>query len=80
MPSCMRAPPAAVKPMTGRRCSVAYSNRRVIFSPTTVPMLPIMKCGSMQNTAHGSSSTRSVPQMTASFSRVASLALLSLFS
>ena len=31
----MRAPPETVKPTTGRECSVAYSNRRVIFSPTT---------------------------------------------
>ena len=43
MPSCIRAPPETVKPTTLRRYSVAYSNRRVIFSPTTVPMEPIMK-------------------------------------
>ena len=80
MPSCILAPPAAVKPITDRRCSVAYSNKRVIFSPTTVPMLPIIKCGSMQNTAQSSPITFAVPQTTASFSRVARRALFSLFS
>ena len=33
--------------------AVAYSNSRVIFSPTAVPMEPIMKYGSMTNRAAG---------------------------
>lgn len=34
-------------PRTGRSCSVAYSKSLVIFSPTMVPMEPIMKLGSI---------------------------------
>ena len=36
-PSCMRAPPEAVNMTTGRCRRVARSNRRVTFSPTTLP-------------------------------------------
>ena len=43
MPSCMRAPPEQVNTTTGRLFSVAYSNRRVSFSPTTEPMDAIIK-------------------------------------
>ena len=38
MPSCIRAPPEQVNSTTGSPFSVAYSNRRVSFSPTTEPM------------------------------------------
>ena len=80
MPSCMRAPPETVKPTTGRERSVAYSNSRVIFSPTTVPMLPIIKLGSIKNRAQGCPSIWAVPHTTPSFSRAASLALRSFWS
>ncbi len=53
MPSCILAPPETVYPMTGRLCSVANSNRRVIFSPTTEPIEPIMKLDSITNRQHG---------------------------
>ena len=52
--------------MTGRRCASAYSNVRVIFSPTAAPMLPIMKYGSIRNRAQGWPLMRPVPQTTAS--------------
>ena len=38
----------------------------VIFSPTAVPMLPIMKRGSMMNRQQGCPPMRAVPQRTAS--------------
>ena len=47
MPSCILAPPEAVNITTGRLCSVAYSNARAIFSPTTLPMLAMKKWESM---------------------------------
>ena len=47
MPSCIRAPPDAVKATTGSPFSVAVSKARVIFSPTTLPMDAIMKWESM---------------------------------
>jgi hypothetical protein len=46
-PSCMRAPPEAETITSGWRSSMARSMARVIFSPTTAPMLPPMKRGSM---------------------------------
>ena len=51
-PSCMRAPPEAVKMITGRCSAVARSNRRVTFSPTTLPMDPMKKVDSMMPMAH----------------------------
>ena len=39
-PSCIRAPPEAVKRTTGNFSFVANSNKRVIFSPTTEPLKP----------------------------------------
>ena len=39
----MRAPPEHDTMMTGRRDDSARSMARVIFSPTTTPMLPPMK-------------------------------------
>ena len=47
IPSCMRAPPEAVKMTTGNFSVVAYSNKRVIFSPTTMPIDAMMKLESM---------------------------------
>ena len=41
-PSCMRAPPEAQNITAGRRCAIARSNWRVIFSPTTEPIEPPM--------------------------------------
>ena len=80
MPSCILAPPETVYPTTGRLCWAAYSNRRAIFSPTTVPMLPIMKLGSITNRAQGSPPILAAPHTTPSFSREASLALRSFWS
>ena len=45
-PSCMRAPPEAETITSGVRRAMARSMARVIFSPTTLPMLPPMKRGS----------------------------------
>ena len=42
-PSIIRAPPEHETMMTGARRSMARSMARVIFSPTTTPMLPPMK-------------------------------------
>src|SRR5690625_5573172 len=47
MPSCILAPPDAVKMMTGNLLSLARSSARTIFSPTTAPILAILKKGSM---------------------------------
>ena len=41
-PSIIRAPPEQDTMMTGSRSSIARSMARVIFSPTTTPMLPPM--------------------------------------
>ncbi len=41
-PSCMRAPPEADTMMSGVRWASERSMARVIFSPTTAPMLPPM--------------------------------------
>ena len=44
MPSCIRAPPPEPETITsGSFCRVASSMARVSFSPTTEPMLPMMK-------------------------------------
>ena len=77
MPSCMRAPPDRVKPITGRPSLAASSNRRVIFSPTATPMEPSMKPGSIAKTAASIPSTAPRPQMTPSFSPLSSAALAS---
>ena len=76
----MRAPPDTVQPITGRRSLVAISKSRVIFSPTAVPMEPIMKPGSMANTATDAPSSFAVPVSTPSRSPLARLALSSFFS
>ncbi len=43
MPSCIRAPPAAVKTMNGRRSATARSAPAIIALPTYIPMEPAMK-------------------------------------
>ena len=43
MPSCIRAPPEALKMITGLPSFVANSMARVIFSPTTDPIDAIMQ-------------------------------------
>jgi acetyl-CoA carboxylase carboxyl transferase subunit beta len=48
-PSCILAPPETVYPITGSLFFVAYSKSAVILSPTTVPIEPIMKLGSIMN-------------------------------
>ena len=50
-PSCMRAPPLAQKMITGSPWAVARSTQRAIFSPTTLPIEPIMKLLSITHTA-----------------------------
>ncbi len=52
---------------TGRRPSIARSMARVIFSPTTTPMLPPMNVYSMAATDVSMPSIRPVAQITASF-------------
>ncbi len=47
-PSCMRAPPEAETMTSGERDARERSMARVIFSPTTAPMLPPMKRTSME--------------------------------
>ena len=47
----MRAPPLAQKMITGSPWAVARSTQRAIFSPTTLPIEPIMKLLSITHTA-----------------------------
>ena len=49
-PSIMRAPPDAETTITGSLRAAARSIARVIFSPTTTPMLPPMKRYSITQT------------------------------
>ena len=51
-PSIIRAPPDAETMTTGSRAAIARSIARVIFSPTTTPMLPPMKPYSIAATTH----------------------------
>ena len=60
-----------VNPTTGRRRSAPYSKREVIFSPTALPILPIMKEGSMAKIQQACLPMAAVPQMTASSSSLA---------
>ncbi|MPN29973.1 hypothetical protein SDC9_177430 [bioreactor metagenome] len=68
MPSCIRAPPDAQKPTTGSDFSVAYSNRRVSFSPTALPILPIINFASIMKTAAERPVIDALPHITASVS------------
>ena len=58
---------------TGQRWSIARSIARVIFSPTTTPMLPPMKLYSMAATLVSMPSIRPDAATTASFWPVASM-------
>ena len=80
MPSCIRAPPETVKPTTGRPRWVACSNSVVIFSPTAVPMEPIMKPGSITNSPQGQPPMVAKPVETPSAAPERSRALLSFSS
>ena len=57
-PSIMRAPPEHETMMTGWRRSSAISMARVIFSPTTTPMLPPMNVYSIAATTTSRPSSR----------------------
>jgi hypothetical protein len=70
MPSIMRAPPEHETMMIGSRSASARSIARVIFSPTTAPMLPPMKAYSMDAMIVRIPSSRPVAMMTASFTPV----------
>ena len=67
MPSCMRAPPEAEKMMSGSLFSIEYSIKRVTFSPTALPIDPIMKVLSKTPIAHDMDSIKALPHMKASF-------------
>ena len=43
IPSCILAPPDTQNKITGNLSSIAFSTNLVIFSPTTLPILPIIK-------------------------------------
>ena len=62
----MRAPPEAVKMSSGNPSAVARSIVRVIFSPTTEPIEPIMKVVSMMQSATSMFAIFALPQRTAS--------------
>ena len=66
--SCMRAPPEQETMIRGNFSSAAASMVRVIFSPTTLPMEPIMNVGSMAASMMGRPLMKALPQTTASFS------------
>ncbi len=72
-PSIMRAPPEQHTMTTGHRRSIARSMARVIFSPTTTPMLPPMKPYSIAPTIVSMPSIRPDAAMIASLSPVASM-------
>ncbi len=72
-PSIIRAPPEQQTMTTGQRRSMARSMARVIFSPTTTPMLPPMKPYSIAATIVSMPSMRPDAVMMASFSPVASM-------
>ena len=59
--------------MTGSLPSIARSMARVIFSPTTTPMLPPMKPYSIAATTASMPSIRPVAVITASFRPVAAM-------
>ena len=65
-PSIIRAPPEHETMMTGRRRASARSMARVIFSPTTTPMLPPMNPYSMAATMQSIPPTRPLAVITAS--------------
>jgi hypothetical protein len=80
MPSCILAPPEQQNKNTGSFSSVARSIALVIFSPTTCPMLAIIKRESQIPSTISSPNTLQRPTVTASFNPVFSLAAASLSS
>ena len=72
-PSIMRAPPEQQTITSGQRTSMARSIARVIFSPTTTPMLPPMNAYSIAATIVGIPSTRPEPTINASLRPVAAI-------
>ena len=49
-PSCMRAPPVAVKTISGACCSTASRAAATIPSPTAAPIVPAMNSNAMAAT------------------------------
>ena len=72
VPSCIRAPPEAVTSTNINPRTVAYSIRRVTFSPTTQPILPPMNSKVITPKATGIPSIRPVPVCIASWDLVRS--------
>ncbi len=72
-PSIIRAPPEHDTMTTGSRFAMAISIARVIFSPTTTPMLPPMKPYSMAAITQVMPFTQPVAVMTASCRPVPSM-------
>ena len=66
-PSIMRAPPEQQTMIIGQRRAMAISMPRVIFSPTTTPMLPPMKAYSWAAMIVSMPSSVPEPTITASF-------------
>jgi hypothetical protein len=64
--SCMRAPPEQLTMISGSFSSAAVSIVRVIFSPTTLPIEPIMNSGSMTAIMIGRPLMNPLPESTAS--------------
>ena len=67
IPSYIRAPPDAETMITGIFSSVAFSMARVIFSPTTDPMLAPRKLKSITASDTSWPSSLASPIITASF-------------
>ena len=80
IPSCIRAPPLVQTINKGICFFWLNSTAQVIFSPTTIDMLPIMKCESMTASTNGWFSIFPVPQITASSIPVERLAFSSFSS
>ena len=77
IPSCIRAPPPEPETITsGSRCRVASSTARVSFSPTTEPMLPMMKLLSVTPKTMRMPRMKPWPTIAASFSPVAACSAL----
>ena len=70
-PSCIRAPPEAEMMMMGVFSAAERSMARVIFSPTTQPMLPPMNLISMAQIFTGRPSIVPSAEIRASVSEVA---------
>ena len=80
MPSCILAPPEQANRITGSFSFVARSTASVIFSPTTCPILLIIKRASHTPTTAGFPSIFAFPMTIASFRPDFSLAASTFFS